>query len=793
MSIVRLKKSLADLASDKLKTAIVVLAVAVGIVGAGAMLNAKLVLSREIRANYMATNPASFTLWTDRAEEVAELGRDLPGVEDAELRRVTPSRITTASGKRRTLVLHAIEEMSNSRIDRFRLEQGRLPAGPGEISIERDALAIAETQIGGTLMVALPNREARRMQVTGTVHAAGLPPASMERLVYGFVTASSLEYLGDRRGFDQVNAVVSGNRLDVDHIRKTAAELIALCRSNGYRVGKWEIREPGVHPHASQLDSFTFLLEIFGVLALVLSTLLVVNMIASMMAGQIRQIGIMKAIGAGNLQIAGMYYTVVLVLGVAAFILAMPIAYHLGVYFADFAAGKLNFDITRHAVPSWAFAVQAAISLLIPLVAASYPISRGSRITAREAMTDYGTGQTRAGRRFGPGPLERIEILPRPLLLSVRNAFRRKSRLVLTLATLAFGGAVFMLALNVNASMEHTVRRAIGDLSYDVAITLDHRYDAETMIANLEEDPDVTYAEAWSSIDAELVAPDTDESFFVRVKGLPEDSRAFDYPLVRGRMLGPAGRSEILLSHKLARRLPGVDVGDTVRLRLAEREQSFAVAGVVKQIATGIEAYARDRELQRAFPEAGGTSEAYVEIGRFDLAGQTRVFYRIEDSLCQRGFGISGSLNVNVFRQAFLEHLKISVVLLLVMAALIIIIGGIGLMSTMSMNVIDRTREIGVMRAIGASDRAISWIFVGESIVIGLISWVLSALISMPLTYFVADTFGMIFIESSLEIVVSPGGIALWGALAVVISFLAAQYPARRIARRPVREALAYE
>ena len=70
--------------------------------------------------------------------------------------------------------------------------------------------------------------------------------------------------------------------------------------------------------------------------------------------------------------------------------------------------------------------------------------------------------------------------------------------------------------------------------------------------------------------------------------------------------------------------------------------------------------------------------------------------------MSEKGFEISNSLNINLFRKAFLDHLKISVSLLLMMAGLIIIIGGIGLMSRMSMNVMDRTREIDIMRSISS-------------------------------------------------------------------------------------------
>ena len=69
-----------------------------------------------------------------------------------------------------------------------------------------------------------------------------------------------------------------------------------------------------------------------------------------------------------------------------------------------------------------------------------------------------------------------------------------------------------------------------------------------------------------------------------------------------------------------------------------------------------------------------------------------------------------------------------------VMAVLIAVVGGLGLMSTMSINVMERTREIGVMRAIGASNSDIQSIVIVEGMVIGMISWAISILVSIPIT-----------------------------------------------------------
>jgi len=131
--------------------------------------------------------------------------------------------------------------------------------------------------------------------------------------------------------------------------------------------------------------------------------------------------------------------------------------------------------------------------------------------------------------------------------------------------------------------------------------------------------------------------------------------------------------------------------------------------------------------------------------------------------------------------------------LMLLMAALLAVVGALGLTGTMSLNVLERTREIGVMRAIGATNRAIRQIVIVEGIVIVLLSWVLGTILSIPLTRFLADAVGLMFLKERLPFTFSVEGVGLWLGLSIVIATLASLLPAHRAARISVREALAYE
>ena len=135
----------------------------------------------------------------------------------------------------------------------------------------------------------------------------------------------------------------------------------------------------------------------------------------------------------------------------------------------------------------------------------------------------------------------------------------------------------------------------------------------------------------------------------------------------------------------------------------------------------------------------------------------------------------------------------ILVYFMLGMAAMIAIVGGLGLMGTMSINVLERTREIGVMRAVGASNSDIQGIVIVEGLVIGLISWAISILLSIPITGILCFGVGMAILTAPMPAVYGVTGIIAWLIFTLVLATIASGLPARRASRLTVRDTLAYE
>jgi len=111
----------------------------------------------------------------------------------------------------------------------------------------------------------------------------------------------------------------------------------------------------------------------------------------------------------------------------------------------------------------------------------------------------------------------------------------------------------------------------------------------------------------------------------------------------------------------------------------------------------------------------------------------------------------------------------------------------------MSINVLERVKEIGIMRSIGASNRSVLSVFIFEGLLIGVMSWFLGALFAVPIGSALANMVGNLFLKAPLGLTYSFQGAVLWLGIVLVISVLASFYPAWNATRITVREVLAHE
>jgi putative ABC transport system permease protein len=466
----RWSKVVADVWRDRSRTALVVLAIAIGLSGFLAVLSTYAILGREITRGYLETNPASAILRTDAIDDAllaSVIARD--DVDDADARRVVNARVRIADGTSRRIVLFVIRDFNQLRISTVTSEGGEWPPSPGGVLIERDAFQVAKARIGDRITILLPQGREQELRVAGGVHDAGQAQARMENSVYAYITPQTLALLDEAATLDRLYVIAGGDRFDAAHVRRVADDVKAALEARGHAVRRVDVPPPGQHPHSVIMGFLLLVMAAFGFLALMLSGTIVVNLVFATMANERRQIGVMKAIGGTRGQIAAIYLAEAALLGVAAIATATPFGMAGGRALSRYFGVLLNFDLASLAVPVWVYLFVAVVGLIVPVAAAAYPVSVGTGMTVREAIAAAGIDAA----NFGSGRLNRLLcgfVLPigvgGPLLLGVRNSARRRTRTALTLLTLTLAGAFFISALSFRTSMIATFDRMFGAGTY---------------------------------------------------------------------------------------------------------------------------------------------------------------------------------------------------------------------------------------------------------------------------------------------------------------------------------------
>jgi putative ABC transport system permease protein len=777
-----------DLRVHASRTVLVVLAIAMGLIGAGSVLDTWSLVRQVTREEFLASNPASATLRLDAIDgRLLERVRAMPSIAAAQARRTVVASARTSNGWR-SAILFALDDFTTMRIGVIKGEAGSWPPDDGAFVLEHSSAEFAGLGIGDSIELRLPDEEARLLPVTGVARDVGLAPGWMENVVYGFVTPSTLESLGTPSTLDELLIAVAG-RLDRDEVRRVALQVKELVEASGHRVTSVDVPVPGRHVHAGQIDSLLYTQGAFGLLALLLSCMLVVNLISAMLAGQVREIGVMKAIGADQRQIAAMYLTLALVLGALATLIAIPVAAVIGRAYADFTARLLNFSTEGFEIPRATIALQIAVGLALPVAAAAIPVVRGCGISVGAALRDFGIvdrDNHGSGRLLGS-----VSGVSRPLLLSLRNAFRRRQRMTLTLLTLGAGGAVYLGAINLRAAIRGSVDLLFDTQRYDLVVRFARPWPAGTLERAIAAVPGVARAEAWSAARATVAREDGLTGNAFPVSAPPPGSEMLSPGVLQGRWLRAGDDDALVVNRRLVDDEPRLAPGATATLMIAGRPTIWKVVGVV-ETGPSPAAYA-PRATIASMVSGGDVDRAVVRADVRGAASQLDLIQRLRAELNRGGLDVQVTQLMADNRKVVEDHLLMVASFLGIMGQLMIVVGGLGLASTMSLSVLERTREIGVLRAIGARHGSILTMVQVEGLVIALCSWLIALPLSIPMSVFLGEAFGRIMIRVPVILVPDAGGVLRWLLVVVAVSLVACLWPAYRAMRVPTATALSYE
>jgi len=278
-----------------------------------------------------------------------------------------------------------------------------------------------------------------------------------------------------------------------------------------------------------------------------------------------------------------------------------------------------------------------------------------------------------------------------------------------------------------------------------------------------------------------------------QIEAPPVPTSMISYPLLSGRWLEPGDSDAVVVNQMVLAQAPALKVGDRITLSLDGRPTGWRVVGIAETVGSPAAAYVTDEAFAREAGTVGRARMLRVATSARDPAGRVAVIRSIEQVLDEMGVSVAVAMPVAILETAMGEHIGVLINTLIGMAVLMALVGGLGLMSTMSMNVLERTREIGVLQAVGATPAAVLRVVVGEGVFTGALSWILALVLAVPLSSRVGLIVGSLSFRTPLPLVLSPAAMLLWLAIVISTATVASGYPAWQASRRTVREALSYE
>ena len=784
-----------DAVAARGRLALIVIAVAASVAALATMAVASAVLGREVPRGYVGSNPASAQLELAAEPDAALLERirHRPEVARAELAATLRGRLELAPGEQAPLLLFVVPDFATLAINTVHPEAGAWPPADGTLLVERSALPLTRHAIGGTVTLDLPHAGARTVTLAGTVHDPGVAPAGQEQTIYGYVTPRTLALLGEPVPLDLLKVVVARDPGDAAAIERAMRGLAAWLQTQGCRVEQIRIPPPRRHPHQGQMNAILAMLTGFSVLALVLGAVLCATVIGAWLAQQVRQIAIMKAIGARTHQVAGTTLALVAILGAVATAIGLPAGVAAGNGFLRAIAQLLNLRLEDPTPP---FALVAALALpgvALPTLAALWPVLAAARRSVRAALDDHGaaptaTGFSRAVARVSTGSLA--------LTLAVRNALRRRTRLVLTLGLLACAGAMLETTLAVRAAWTDNVARAAQQRRWDIELALPPQADAVHAAAVVGALAQVRAVERWDAagvaaasdgVDVVHTYPDGGHGGFT-LRAAPPSTAMIAPHVVAGRWLR-AGDTDAVVLNTMAHALAfgGARVGDTITLSIAHRQVALQLAGVIDETLTPGAAYVDPALFARL---ADGSGTPALRIALHDRDADRPALVAITQALAREGLPKRGAITARRFAAAQGGHVAILVAALGFIATLMAVVGLLGLASALSVATAERTREFGIMRALGASRGLVLRVVLAEGLVIGATSWLAAVALALPLSAVVARVLASIAAQD-LAPRLDPTAVALLLAALLAGATLASLAPALRASRWTVRQSLA--
>jgi putative ABC transport system permease protein len=767
-----------------------------GFVAVPSLLNAA--MEHQVAESHLFDVGMSIRITNLTPAQLSALGH-LPGVTAVNAGLAYVTKATSAAGTQNAEIIGT--RLASAPVDTVPLFTGRMP-GPGEVlaDVANGRATDYSVPDGATIKMRAASGALVPLRVSGTgMNLAATPGASGSGNPVFYATEATVQSL---RGVHGVNFL--GFRLTDD---TQGAQYRAISEIRTYLTAQTgsdpitslpTIRAAGQWPGQAAFGRTKALLYIITILAFLSALFFISATMNTLIAEQAGDIAILKTLGGRRRQIRGIILRTAAMLGVAGAvpgtILGIVIAYLLARYFAETIIDvSIGFGVAAGVVVA---------SLLIGpalAVAASLPALRRA---LRRPVADTLTGSGTAGS-YGAGWLDRLVArsgllseagVPGSLRMGIRNVLRQKRRSAAAIAQVAVAAGLAITFLALGQSVSALIGRTVSQLhlSASVGLASGSRPFGAQAVAIAAATPGITTAQPVETSSVQYngqtyVAWGLDlRPLYAYQLSAGHWFTAADYAAAGRRAIPP-----VVLGSAVARTV-GAGVGKVLNLDTPGGYAHVRVVGVDNGAANNGDTVFFPRPALERLDGGPGTADSiWLGTASSSHAAINRAAAAVARRLTAAGYRVATQdIYVVVAKDTATQHAILTIVEIL--GLLVVAITLMGLVSALSMAVIERTREVGILRCVGARARYIRRVFSAEAIVLAAAGWV----VAVPLGWLMFQGLrALILHDSDLNLPLEfPPAIPL-GTLAglVVLTLLVIRGPLRRATRIQPGAALRYQ
>ncbi len=823
------RKILRDILSRKGRTALVSISILIGVFGAVALISADDLLIRQIKEDirpdevamtrvYVTLPAAGTKVTTDNGDdqflalvrtslETRAPRPGLVGVTEIEGEAVAPVFWQKAADKdnfKEAQIMAFSEPFGQIKLEPPRMKEGEWPQpGQHQVAVERRMADDEGLSVGDKIVFRPlgPGIAPEEWTITAIVYQpyyvqppGGDGESQPERRIFvNFEDAKQVAGLTAYNSFylRYVDTGASANQ--ADRLMETIAN-----STNYLPLGYW-LDNPDDYFLIGEVQQVTGILNTLAIVALLVSGFLVMNVVNSIVVEQKRQIGVMKSLGASRWDTFTIYAGVAFTYGIIGTIPGVILGVLVGSAMAQGLARYAYTLVDGFKISPLGIIVGVLMGLLVPVIAALLPVFNGSRVTILDALTDLGIsgawGKSRLSRLIGALPL------PVTVRQALSNVAQKKGRLLLTIITLMLAASAFMGVYAMFTVVQSEIDKLFDTFQYQIGILPTEAQNFDTVSQLITQTGDVK--EVLPGVGASIQILDFDGT---AITFAPEGSQDLDTfgidpttSMLKFTYLEGSGwqddpnRSGIVITSAAAKSLDK-KVGDELLISAGGQTAEYELLGIVSYP----EALAIMRWEDLATLAGYVTPEGkpvpvifFVTLNQKDPSSEdvNRAINRISDALLDGGITASFTNQIEE-QQKVADDMLVFNLIFQMTSAVMAAVGAIGLLTTLSMAVFERQKEIGVMRSIGAGSSTIAIQFLVEGILIGVLAWIPAVPLSYGLAQLLLDGLGFAeFIQFSY-----PLWVLLLGLIGmIVVATLASLWPSLAAARRTVSDILRYQ